>query len=60
MLTLYQRAKIREKSRDGTSATDLAREFEIHVTTIYKVIREGERRKKRRRPLKTTSHQIRK
>lgn len=58
MLTLYQRAKIREKSRDGSSASDLAREFEVHVTTIYRVIREGERRKKRRgRPLKTSSRQ---
>ena len=43
MLSLYLRAKIREKVQEGASARDLAAEFKVHVSTIYWVLAEGER-----------------
>ena len=58
MLSLYLRAKIHEKVREGASARDLAAEFKVHVSTIYWVLAEGERRRARRgRPLATSSYQ---
>lgn len=60
MISLYVRAKIREKAREGSSAPDLSREFGVHVATVYRIISEGERRRKRRgRPLKTSAHERR-
>lgn len=61
MLNLYLRAKIREKAREGTSVNELAREFEVHVCTIYRIIQEGEKKRKRRgRPLKLSAKERRK
>ena len=60
MLSLYLHAKIREKAREGVSTRDLADEFEVHVSTIYRVLAEGERQRARRgRPLATSSYQRR-
>ena len=56
ILSLYLQAKICEKKQEGISAAELAREYEVHITTIHQIIREGERRRKRRgRPVKTTA-----
>ena len=58
MISLYMRAKIREKSRGGASTRELAEEYGVHISTIQRIISEEERRIPRRgRPLKTTSVQ---
>ena len=55
MLSLYCQAKIREKYKEGASVEDLAAEFEIHCTTVYHIVQEGRRiRKRRGRPVKSS------
>ena len=46
MLSLYLQAKICEKKQEGIFAAELAREYEVHITTIHWIIREGERRER--------------
>ncbi len=54
----YERAKIRELHRNGTSASDLAQKYELHLATVYRIIREKmEKKKKRGRPPKMTGYQ---
>ena len=42
----YDRAKIRELHRNGASARDLAQKYELHLATIYRLIREKEEQRK--------------
>lgn len=54
----YERAKICELSRNGTSAHDLTCKYELHLATIYRIIREkADKKKKRGRPPKMTGYQ---
>ena len=54
----YDRAKIRELHRNGASARDLAQKYELHLATIYRLIREkADKKKKCGRPLKMTGYQ---
>lgn len=54
----YDRAKIRELHRNGASARDLAQKYELHLASIYRIIREkADKKKKRGRPTKMTGYQ---
>ena len=60
MLSRYLRAQIREQARGGTSAHNLSEEYEIHISTVYRIIAEGSRLPRRRgRPPMTTAVQRR-
>ena len=42
------RAKIREMKREGVKVEEIAEKFELHLMTVYRILREANRQKKKR------------
>ena len=60
MLDRRERARIREKRREGKTASELATEYGVHKATIYRILAEGLRvPRKRGRHTKLSQHQRR-
>ena len=54
-----RRAEIRELHRNGAPVRELAKKFDLHFATIYRILQEKRsKEKKRGRPQKLTSHQL--
>ena len=51
-LLLKERARVRELHRAGKSIASLAEEFKLHWSTIYRIVKEGNKKKKKRGPQK--------
>jgi len=55
------RAKIREMKREGAKVEEIAEKFELHMMTVYRILREanGQKKKRGRRPCVTAAERRR-
>ena len=55
------RAKIREMKREGVKVEEIAEKFELHLMTVYRILREanGQKKKRGRRPSVTPAERRR-